>query len=395
MKSLKNLSDKDLLNHLSKLVKKEHDLTLEILGHLIEVERRKIYRGLGYSSMYAYCTGGLGYSESSASRRIYAARAIGKCPPAYESLRRGWVNLGTLSLVWQHLTPGLLEQIRGKSYWQVQAIVSRFNPMMKHRDITRPVTVRKVAAAEGQITGAALNCSSGPFLIAGPESGPQLGEITLRRGGKKLASEMKPDCTGASTRENIPLSLNPAEVTMETVTMHQVNCLLDDDVVQMLDRCKELMSGKYPTGIDYNTIMRELASSWLDRHDPLRRSERCKKRKNQNRPKSSRKPETVRRSGPASRQKSFEQKEPSRYISQSIREAVYRRDGGRCSYIGSNGRRCNSKWDLEVHHDKTPFAMGGDNSSANLKLVCAAHNRLESERVYGHQHLKKYYKPLE
>ena len=51
MKSLKNLYDKDLLNHLSKLVKKEHDLTLEILGHLIEVERRKIYRRLGYSSM--------------------------------------------------------------------------------------------------------------------------------------------------------------------------------------------------------------------------------------------------------------------------------------------------------------------------------------------------------
>ena len=54
MKSLKTLSDKELLNRVSKLVKQEHNLTLEILPHLIEVENRKIYRSLGYSSMFVY-----------------------------------------------------------------------------------------------------------------------------------------------------------------------------------------------------------------------------------------------------------------------------------------------------------------------------------------------------
>ena len=54
LKSLRSLSDNNLLNRLNKLVKNEHDLTLEILLHLIEVEDRKIYRSLGYSSMFVY-----------------------------------------------------------------------------------------------------------------------------------------------------------------------------------------------------------------------------------------------------------------------------------------------------------------------------------------------------
>ena len=125
MKSLKTLSNNELLNRLSKLVKQEHNLTLEILPHLIEVENRKIYRSLGYSSMFVYCTDGLGYSESSANRRIYAAREIHKCPKAYEYLRKGYVNLATLALVWRHVTLELLEEIRGKSYRKVQAIQTR------------------------------------------------------------------------------------------------------------------------------------------------------------------------------------------------------------------------------------------------------------------------------
>ena len=200
MRSLKTLSDKELLNQLTKLVKQELDLTLDILPHLIEVEYRKIYRSLGYRSMFVYCTEGLGYSESSACRRIYAARAIRKCPRAYEDLREGRVNLGTLALVWQHLTPELLEEIGGRSYRQVQAIVSRFNPLMKHRDRTRTVTVHKRAAVA--VTGARQTAgatsrgsadsadSTGPTgpsglsLAAEWESRPEVGDISHRRGGK-------------------------------------------------------------------------------------------------------------------------------------------------------------------------------------------------------------------
>ncbi len=384
MRSLKTLSDKELLTRLSKLVNQEHNLTLEILPHLIEAENRKIYRSLGYSSMFVYCTNGLGYSESSANRRIYASRAIRTCPRAYDDLRKGRVNLGTLALVWQHLTPELLEEIRGRSYRQVQTIVSRFNPMMKHRDITRPVAVRKLVqeAAESQPARAGSSGSGGLALAAEPEISPELGEISLRRGGKKSATDTQLDCVGPTTTNEISTPPETA-VKLETVKMHQVSCLVDDEVMQMLDRCKELLSGGYPCGIDYNTLMKEIASDWLERHDPVKRGERREKRKQSGNSKTTNK------------SKKIDQEETSRYISPATRDAVYYRDGGRCTYVGHNGKRCESKWDLEIHHDETPFAMGGDHSLRNLRLLCAVHNKLEAERVYGRRHMEKYFKQQE
>jgi 5-methylcytosine-specific restriction endonuclease McrA len=165
--------------------------------------------------------------------------------------------------------------------------------------------------------------------------------------------------------------------------MHQVNCLVEDAVMQMLDRCRELLSGKYPRGIDYNTLMMEMASDWLERHDPVRRLERREKRKKAGNSNTTRAPATNR------------QKEPSRYISPATRDSVYNRDKGRCTYVGSTGRRCGSRWDLEIHHDGTPYAMGGGHSIQNLRLLCASHNMLDAERVYGRRHMENYVKQKE
>ncbi len=270
------------------------------------------------------------------------------------------MNLATLALAWKYLSPELLGEIRGTSYRQVQTIVSRFNPMIKHRDLTRPVAVRKPveAASERQTVGAPLKGSIGLSLATEHEDSPKLGEISLRRGGKNLTS-------------------NSGEPEIETVKMHQVNCLVDDEVMEMLNRCKELMSGKFPTGIDYNTLMQELALEWLKKHDPVQCAERRDKRKQK------------------STQKTQEPGETSRYISPATRDAVYNRDKGRCTYIGSDGKWCDSTWDLEIHHDETPFALGGGHNINNLRLLCAAHNRLEAEQLFGNDHMKKFVKKRE
>ncbi len=231
MRSLKGCSDRELLNRLLKLVKQEHNLTLEILPHLIEVENRKLYRGLGYSSLFVYCTDGLGYSESSANRRICAARAIRKCPEAYDYLRDGRANLSTLSIAWKYITRELLVEIIGKSQRQVFQIVARFEPQIKYRDDTRPVVIRQpVEPRRGRQPAGAFNGSCG-LALAGPglrgaetasslpESSPELGEILHRSGGRNLAS---PE-TSAPDRK------------MKTVVMHQVNCLVDNHVIRTRD----------------------------------------------------------------------------------------------------------------------------------------------------------------
>jgi 5-methylcytosine-specific restriction endonuclease McrA len=341
LKSLRNFSNNDLLNSLNKLVKQEHNLTCEILLHIIEVENRGIHRELGYSSLFVYCTDGLGYSEASAQRRICAARAIRKCPDAYDHLRDGRVNLSTLAIAWKHISPELLETISGKSQKQVFEIVSGIEPKLRHPDQTRPVIVEQPAQ---QPAGACLSGSSG-LAPAVPESSPELGENHHRSGGKKLAA----------VNESTP------EVKLETVKAHQVNCVIDDEVMQLVTRCKKLLSGKYPTGMDYNTLILELAKTWLEKHDPAIRAAKREKRISN--------PRRVKKDAG----------ETSRYISPATRDKVYTRDKGRCTYVGSNGKRCNATWDLEIHHDDMPYAHGGDHSLTNLRLLCAAHNKHEAE----------------
>ena len=68
---------------------------------------------------------------------------------------------------------------------------------------------------------------------------------------------------------------------------------------------------------------------------------------------------------------------------EAVRRAVHERDGGRCTYRDSRGRRCSKRHDLEFHHEGKPFGKEGDHSPENITLVCRAHNLLRAEEEYG------------
>jgi 5-methylcytosine-specific restriction endonuclease McrA len=70
---------------------------------------------------------------------------------------------------------------------------------------------------------------------------------------------------------------------------------------------------------------------------------------------------------------------------------VFERDGGRCTFVGDDGRRCESDWNLQIDHI-VPYAKGGDNSPENLRLLCARHNRLAAEREFGKERMEKYHR---
>ena len=72
----------------------------------------------------------------------------------------------------------------------------------------------------------------------------------------------------------------------------------------------------------------------------------------------------------------------SRYIPAPVRRAVWRRDGGCCSYVDPHsGRRCGSRFLLELDHI-VPFALGGGAEPGNLRLRCSAHHRFR-HREHG------------
>jgi 5-methylcytosine-specific restriction endonuclease McrA len=65
-----------------------------------------------------------------------------------------------------------------------------------------------------------------------------------------------------------------------------------------------------------------------------------------------------------------------------MRREVWRRDGARCTFHAPDGRRCESRRDLEFDHI-TPVAKGGRTCAENLRLLCRTHNQFEAERVLG------------
>jgi hypothetical protein len=72
----------------------------------------------------------------------------------------------------------------------------------------------------------------------------------------------------------------------------------------------------------------------------------------------------------------------SRHIPAGVKRAVWVRDGGRCAFTATNGRRCTERVFLEFHH-REPYAMGGETTVANVSLRCRPHNVYEALLAFG------------
>ena len=71
-----------------------------------------------------------------------------------------------------------------------------------------------------------------------------------------------------------------------------------------------------------------------------------------------------------------------RRVSAGVARAVFLRDGGQCSYVSPEGRRCSARKWLELDH-REPWAVGGEATIENLRLCCRAHNQRYARQYFG------------
>lgn len=123
MNALTSVSDHELRERLSAAVSTERSACANVIFHLAELDRRRLYLGEACSSLFAYCTERLGYSEDSATKRVRVARLVQQFPQVLDELASGEIHLTGLFLLSQHLTddnaPQLLAEARGKSKRQI------------------------------------------------------------------------------------------------------------------------------------------------------------------------------------------------------------------------------------------------------------------------------------
>ncbi len=78
----------------------------------------------------------------------------------------------------------------------------------------------------------------------------------------------------------------------------------------------------------------------------------------------------------------------SRRIPMEVKRAAFERDGGCCAFVGKDGRRCGSRWQLEYDH--LDPSQTGTPTVDEIRIACRRHNFLHAEETYGRAFMAKY-----
>jgi len=330
-----------------RLIRFERDATVQVIAHIAEIEKRRIHLTAGYPSLFAYCADVLRLSEHEAYHRILAARTANSFPRILDMLADARVNLTTVRLIAQYLTPEnheeLLAAAAGKTRSEVELLIAARFPKP---DV--PTSVRRLPAPTMPAPSLAASAHP-PSLPAMP--------ATIRPAKNDLP--MAPPLPPASAVEaaSVPASVaHPPAVRPLAAERYHVSFTASADTIEKLRLAQDLLGHAVPSG-DVSSVFDRALTVLVE--DLTRR-----KFAGTERPRASGNPPG-----------------DGRHIPADVRRAVWKRDGGRCAFMGKEGHRCGARRRLEFHHVK-PFAEGGRATIDNLRLVCAAHNRHEAEVFY-------------
>ena len=343
------LSDRDLLEAIERVVADERHLTAELLALLGELDARRLYLAQSCASLFVFCTQVLHFSEHAAYHRIEVARAARQFPVILEMVAAGALTLTSVALLRPHLTRhnhvALLEAARHKSKREVEYQVACLAPRPDEPSVIRrlppPTPTRTLMSvptpAPVPTRGAALASQTPAVLTPGPDTPP--------------ATSPTPEF------ELVPRAR--ARLQPTSAERYLLKVTLTAAAHANLRRAQDLMRHAIPDGDPALVIDRALTLLVLQ----LERTRFSKL--------------TARRAPRATDRSSSAAHPESRYIPAAIRREVWRRDGGRCAFVGERGR-CVETSRLEFHH-LVPFADDGETSVANLALRCRAHNGHEGE----------------
>ncbi len=369
------LNDEQLLGELAALCRCERVTTLKILRYLAEVEGRKLHLALGYASMFAFATRHLRYSESAAGRRVQASRCLRAHPELAPMLQRGSLTLSTLARIAPVLNENnkvdVLARVENASQRDVEAIVATYKPAARVRDRVHAVRIGDPAPAPTTSTERVGLFSAQPATRPGRRREPDKRPDRSRSGSAPSGSGLE---RPRAVDDSVPTEGE------HTQPQFKVQFAARAEFMRKFEEARTLLSGRHPRGASFEAVFEAALDAFLRRKSPFQRQTRRRKTQRRKRARTQADITGTRvRSTTAARPA---ERDKRRAIPAAVRDRVYERDGGRCTFVGVEGERCDGRHDLEIDH-RCPVARGGTNAIENLRLLCAAHNRFEAERVLG------------
>jgi hypothetical protein len=296
-----------------------------LLAHLAELDQRRLYLDLGFPSLHAYCTSALGMCESTAGRRITAARVCRKFPEVLARVAKGELHLSAVCSMSPHLdwnnAPELIDVCSNQSRRKVDEILAARFPRADAREKVRldPLSVDRY----------------GLHFTIDAEALAELERV------RALASHRVP---GGELSELFKLAMRTlrAELEKQRFAVGKKPRARRTAVPQTPHSGGEANAKPTADGLEVSPAP----------HPPAEEA-----------------PQAV-----------------ARRPSAEVAREVYARDEGRCTFVAQDGRRCSAREFLEFDHI-APHGLGGEPSTSNLRLRCRAHNQLYARQVYGNEHM--------
>jgi hypothetical protein len=360
-----SLESSVLVRRLHELTGDERRVQVDFLLHLDEFDRRQAFLGLGFGSLWDYCLKALHLREGAAGRRTGAMRVLRRFPKLEEPLRDGRLCLSTASLLGQVLTEENLDDLVGRAAFltksDVDHLVASVRPRAAPREGVRRLaeSAPPAAPAPAPIDVASRASTLHSCQSDGPGMQPK----------EEGCGEGVPIERAASTGETEERSVRRAQVGAVSRDRWSLRVTLDAALKDDLETLKALLSHKLPNG-DLTELLREAVQCAIEKHGKRRGAVA---------------PERIQMAAAEPTM----QRSSSRAIPASVRREVWERDGGRCTFLAEDGRRCDSRWQLELDHVE-PAALGGGSTAANLRLRCRRHNILHAEETYGREHMARF-----
>ena len=325
---LEQLTDEALIESIAALNATEREATAALIARLAELEARELHLALGFKSLFGYCRHVLHLGEHEAHNRMEVAAVARRFPVVVAMLAEGRVHLTAVRLLAPHLVDenhlALLGGAIHQSKEEVKELIARWFPQRA------PATSIRAAAIPRR-----------------PEA-----TTVVRPAAGRAEDESQPAAAPASPPEPRPATVEPVSADRFVVRLAARR-----RTVERLRRAQELLSHAVPDG-DVDEILYRALGELLGRREVESYGDKKPAR-------------SPRPTGPT-----------SRHIPADVERAARRRDENRCAFVGVDGRRCEERKFLELHHLR-PWAAGGPATIENIALRCRAHNQYEARRYFG------------
>jgi hypothetical protein len=394
-----SLPSSALARRLSELCRAERNLQADFLLHLAEFDARHAYLEAGYGSLWTYCMEALHLRESAAGRRTRAMKVLREFPRLEPALRDGRLCLTTLGMLGPLLTEANLDDLVARAAFLSKADVEKLLVSLQPRTAPREGLRRLPGTADA---AAVARAARHPHTAA---SGPGERE-TVQAGTDAMALHAPSADPLAGVTQVLtpaappPRSASRVELRPVAEDRYSLRVTVDEAFKRDLEELAALTS--HTSRGDLRAVLHEALRCAIAKHgkrrgavEPERKRAGVRKEPRvggdsstslRSSPPAANEPASAVPRSPTARMavprlasppepatiESTPPRDP-RAVPIEVRRAVWKRDAGRCAWVSPDGRRCGSRYQLELDHIE-PVALGGRSTIENIRLACKGHN---------------------